>query len=141
MSRPAAPRPARPADHYLHGLNGPNVLVPGRVWHFLERYCGAAEFQRRVRGRDAEVDNVLEALHAATVYWSASVNGTTVRQQAEIAPKSQQLSTTQAADLLGITDRAVRTACQSKRLVAERVNGRWQIDREALAHFRANRAA
>ena len=117
------------------------MVVPARVWHFLERYCGARDLQARVRGRDGEVDNVLEALHAATVFWAASVTGTTVRQQAEVAPRSKKLSTTEAADLLGITDRAVRIACSSGRLVAEQVNGRWQIDREAIAHFRAGRAA
>jgi hypothetical protein len=35
------------------------------------------------------------------------------------------------ADLLSITDRAVRLACSEGRLEGQRVRNRWQISREA----------
>jgi excisionase family DNA binding protein len=51
------------------------------------------------------------------------------------------MSTTQAAHLLGITDRGVRSAIAAERLAAQRVDGRWQVAREDVEHYRAARAA
>ncbi|MBA2738069.1 MAG: helix-turn-helix domain-containing protein [Nocardioidaceae bacterium] len=45
------------------------------------------------------------------------------------------MSTTQAADQLGVTDRAVRLACQLGRLAARQVGGRWQVSRAVLDEY------
>ncbi len=46
-----------------------------------------------------------------------------------------------AADILYITDRAVRLAIAEKRLPATQVNGRYRIAREDIQHFAAAKAA
>jgi len=51
------------------------------------------------------------------------------------------MSTSQAADLLGITPQAVRQAVHEGRLTAERVGSRWLLNREDVEHYRARRAA
>jgi hypothetical protein len=93
------------------------------------------------RGADTEVDYVLIALSVAGLNWRSSVYGTAPRNTPEPAPKSEWLSTTQAARLLDQTNRAVRMACQSGRLQAEQENGRWRIRCEDFEHYRANRAS
>lgn len=132
---------ARPPEHYVHGFDGPGVVVPGRVAAWLNRHGGLNELRRCIRGMDAEVDSVLVALSVAGTAWLSSVHGTTPRNVPEAAPKSAWLTTTQAAHLLDQTDRAVRMACQSGRLQAEQENGRWRIRREDFEHYRANRAS
>ncbi|MBT2567719.1 helix-turn-helix domain-containing protein [Arthrobacter sp. ISL-85] len=51
------------------------------------------------------------------------------------------MTTTQAGNRLGITDRAVRLAIQEGRLPATNVDGRWRITNEDIAHFTAAKKA
>ncbi len=67
---------------------------------------------------------MLVALTVAAAQWRASVTGSEVAAQPEVGPQSAWVSSTQAADLLGITSRAVRLAIEDERLPAERVDGR-----------------
>lgn len=135
----------RPPAAYVHGLDGPAVVVPARVAAWLERAAGLRELRAQHRGADGEVDAVLVALGVAAAAWRqqagiSSDQGTDQRKQAEPEPGSP-LTTAQAADLLGITDRGVRAAIDGGRLNAQRVGDRWHIDREDLEHYRAGRAA
>ncbi|MGY1830144.1 helix-turn-helix domain-containing protein [Geodermatophilus sp. SYSU D01180] len=130
----------RAPEHYVHGLdNAGIVIVPARVAEWLHRHLELDTARKASRGIDSEVDNVLVALRVAALNWRASVHGTSPRNVPETKPLSAWLSTTQAADALGLTDRAVRTACSDGRLDAQRVDGRWRISREALEHHRAAR--
>ncbi|WP_368665896.1 helix-turn-helix domain-containing protein [Cryobacterium sp. Y62] len=54
-------------------------------------------------------------------------------------PHCEWLTTTQAANRLGMTDRGIRKAIATGRLQAESVDGHWRISREQLQHFRATR--
>ncbi len=133
--------PARDPKHYVHGIDGAVVIVPGRVAAWLTQQLGLDRLRSEVRGMDAEVDHVLIGLAVAASDWRASAYGTSPRNTPELAPKSSWLTTTEVADLLDMTDRAIRLACQSGRLPAERVGDRWQISREQFEHYRAARKA
>lgn len=130
----------RPPAAYVHGLDGAVVVVTARTAAWLERHADLRRLRTEVRGTDPEVDAVLVALGVAAASWSASAVGSVRAPAPEVAAESEvRLSTSSAADLLGVTDRAVRLACKGGRLRAERVGGRWLIDREDVEHFRAAR--
>ncbi len=139
--RPSEPLPARDPKHYVHGIDGAVVIVPGRVAAWLTQQLGLDRLRSEVRGMDAQVDHVLIGLAVAASAWRASAYGTTPRNTPEPEPKSSWLTTTEVADLLNLTDRAIRSACRSGRLHAERVGDRWQISREHFEHYRAARKA
>ena len=128
---------ARPAAHYLHAGGGV-VIVPARVAAYLNTYAKLEQFRRDHRGQDAEVDEVLVAFLTSEKAWRSSVLGTRPAALPEPAPNCS-LTTVQAANRLGITDRGVRKAIATGHLKAESVNGRWEISLEQLQHFRATR--
>lgn len=134
--------PQRPPQAYVHGIGGPVVVIPARVCAWLERHAQLNEVRIRERGTDPEVDAVLVALRLAALTWRTTATGTPVAAKPE-APTdlNQWLSTTQAADILYITDRAVRLAIKEGRLPATLLNGRWRITREDIQHFAAAKAA
>lgn len=133
--------PRQPAA-YVHGVGGPVVVIPARVCAWLERHAELNEVRIRERGADQEVDAVLVAIRLAALTWRTSATGTAVAAKPEAnADLNQWLSTTQAADILYITDRAVRLAIKEGRLKATNVDGRWRITREDIAHFNAAKAA
>ncbi len=134
-------------EHFLHDQPGPVVVVPARVAAWLDSH-GLSGLRVSARGADAEVDAVLSALHYAALSWrtatSASarpeIGAEVVRSNAEDLA-ALTVNTTKAAQLLGISPRAVRFAVEAGRLQAEKVDGQWQISREDLEHFRAGRRA
>jgi excisionase family DNA binding protein len=108
-----------------------------------ERVCA---LRQRVRGQDAELDQTLLAIRLAGLRFSErSSTGTLCAPRPEPVSEStrQQLdntvSTTTAAGLLGISDRAVRKAITEKRLPASSVEGRWRIDRHEVERYRLQR--
>src|SRR4051794_16717822 len=135
------PQRARPPEAYVHGINGPAAVVPGRVAAWLNARGGLNELRMRIRGEDPEVDAVLVALSVAGTAWLTSACGTGDASAPEVPPQSTWLTTTEAADRLGLTDRAIRLACSTGRLPAERAGGRWRISREDVEHYRAARQA
>ena len=126
-------------ERFIHGLDGPIVILDARTCAYLNRYAGLDQFRRDHRGSDSEVDKVLVAIRLAEIRWRTSVTGTQEAPAPELAASSKWLSTRQVADRLGMTDRGVRTAISQGRLQAENVVGRWRISLEQLAHFKANR--
>jgi len=133
-----------PRGSFLYGMDGhPVVVVPARVADWLDRHAGLNSL--RIAGRevnDAEVTAVLTDIHIASLKWRASVAGIDPRKPPEAMGASPVMNARQAADELGLTDRAVRLAITQKRLHATKDhNNRWAINREDLEHFRAARAA
>lgn len=100
--------------------------------------------QLRINARGAH-PQVYAYLTAATVVgqeWASSVTGTTVANTPEQAPESRSwVTSSEAAQLLGIGARAVVQAIDRDRLEATNVAGRWQIERDDLEHYRATRTA
>lgn len=112
----------------------PGVDVPARVAAWLLRHTNI----ENATGRDAEVDAVLDAMKTMAGLWRRSVTGTARAVQPERAAVSEWLTTAQAAALIGFrSDRGIRKAITEGRLDATKVDGRWRISREALAHFRS----
>lgn len=130
----------RPPESYIHGVAAPIVILPARVAAWLERHAGLNDLRIRNRGIDPEVDSVLQALHRASLHWRTTVAGSNQAREPEVATQSNY-STTEAAERLGITDRAVRLAIAEQRLAATDDNGRWRITPEDIAHFKAAKAA
>lgn len=140
------PRKAvRPAESYVHGLDGPTVTVPARVAALLLRRTDLGAYARDHRGEDPETDQVLVALRLAAAAWLAAAGSdcgpSLVADGAVEASSARQLSTGHAAKLLGITERSVRRAVTQGRLRATPLGGRWVLTPEDVEHFRAQRAA
>ncbi|MGW0456045.1 helix-turn-helix domain-containing protein [Gordonia sputi] len=130
----------RQVEGYIHGEHGRIVVVPGRVAAWLEKRCGLNELRVSVRGCDSEVDSVLMALRLAALEWRSAATGTETTASAEPPAISEAwVTTTQAAGMLGISDRAIRKAIAENRIPATRVGNAWRIAREDLEHYRAAR--
>lgn len=126
---------SRPAMFYR--FDGSFAAVPGRVARYLWHVGGLEALRDSERGRDPEIDEVLEALRQAGEAWKRSVSGTDQGKTAE--PRREWYSTQQAAQALGMVDRSIRKALSDGRLDGEIQGGRWVIRAEAIAHFRAAR--
>lgn len=116
-------------------------MVPARVAAWLAHYAQLDKLRSQVRGSDPEVDSVLVAITVASLHWRASATGSTQAPIAEVGPPSEWMSTTQAAEALDITPRAVTLAIADHRLPAERVGSRWVIRADDVEHYRATREA
>lgn len=129
----------RPAEHFVH--NGV-AIVPGWACDLLDQRLKLKEFRAKVRGENTQFDQVLVAIRLAALEWRASATGSTEPATPEpVASSDQWVTTTIAAGLLGILDRAVRLAIKNDRLPAENQHGRWLIARKDIEHYRASRAA
>lgn len=130
----------RPPESYVHGVGAPVVVIPGRVAAWMDERLQLGRLRSQLRGVDSELDSVLVAVSVAAAAWRISATGTSVASQPEPTASSPQwLSSTQAADLLGVTDRAIRKAIADRRLPAIQIFGRHRVSREDLEHYRARR--
>src|SRR4051794_23106780 len=94
----------RPAEYYVLGRGADaHVVVPARAAAWLNAR-GLDELRARVRGADPLVDQVLLALSLAGTRWRASADGSRPAEPPEAASQSPVMTTTEAADLLGVTD-------------------------------------
>lgn len=144
----SAPRPRRYAREYLHGIEGPVVVLPGWFVDWLERNSNIGQVRVHARGTDPAVDELLLATRHAAMQWRttsepASDTGSKPAPVSEVAPSltREWLTVAQAAGLIGITDRAVRLAITERRLPATRSGRAWQIERSDVNDYRAQRAA
>jgi excisionase family DNA binding protein len=133
----------RPAAAYVHGLDGPIVIVSAIVAKRLLTSCGLQRWHAAHRGENRELDAVLVALKVvASAPGSATGAGNGTALDVSVlsrAPLIWTVGSHEAADLLGIGQRAVRRACSERRLDAQRVGGRWLIANNDLERFRAAR--
>jgi excisionase family DNA binding protein len=135
----------RPAEHLVHGLDGPVAVLPGQVCAVLNRLLGLDKVRVQVRGQNRQLDHALLAIKlAGTAFTASSGTGTVLAPQPEPmsqSPKQQNdtVSTTTAATILAVSDRAVRKAIAEKRLTATKVEGRYRITRDDLADYAATR--
>jgi len=133
----------RPAEHLVH--RGPVAVIDGRTCALLNRVLRLDKVRAEIRGQDAELDQALVAIRLAGIaYDQSSAAGTTSAPNAEperrLKPQLHDtVSTTTAATILGITDRAVRKAITEKRLPATHLDGRWRIHRQDLTNYLGER--
>ena len=125
----------------LIGTQGPAVVLDARTCAWLEKYAGLSSLRVRVRGTDQRISTQLEEVRYAAMSWRGSATGTEAATKPEPGASSQWLSTSQAADLLGVGPRAVVKAIGRGAIPAERVGSRWRVSREDIEHYRAARAA
>lgn len=121
---------------YVVGAEGPGVFVPADVASWLFRNVRGLQAARTAqRGRDDRVSSVLLALRLSAMTHDArreesSPAGQIPAPRRDAAPESF-LTTRQAADLLGISPRAVRHRIKAG-LPAELVAGRLLVRRADL---------
>jgi hypothetical protein len=108
---------------------------------WLEPYAGLNDLGIRAGGNDPEIDSVLQAMQRAALHRRTTVTGSDQAPAPEEPAQSKVNGDNVAADVLGITDRAVRLAITQKRLRATDLHGRWRIALEDTEHFRAAKAA
>lgn len=125
------------------GKDGPAVVLDARACAWLEQYARLSSVRKDFRGTDPHISQQLEEIrYAAMAWWRASAStGTEHDSEAEVAAPSKWLTTGQAADLLGITSRAVRLAIARGDVPAEKVGTHNRISRADVEHYRAVRAA
>ena len=126
---------ARPPSAFVHGVDGPVVIVPGRVAAWLGREFRLDRRRIEVRGADAELDSVLVALGVAAAAWRSSALGTDHRNRSEPRSSLTVMTTADVADRLDCTNRAVVKAIADGRLPARKEGRRWLVDPEDFAHY------
>ncbi|WP_222267415.1 helix-turn-helix domain-containing protein [Modestobacter marinus] len=132
-------RPPIPPERFLHhdGQDRVVVAVPAPV--AADLVALVRERHRQLRGLDPLRDAVLAALIIGAEVWRQQV-GTNAAPTPEPAPRSPVMTATRAADVLGISDRAVRKACAAGRLDAELVDGQWRITRASVEAYEPRRS-
>ena len=96
-----------------------------------------------------EMEATRRAIHAAAVLWqastSASASATAQTPAVEITPRlgSEEITTSQAAAMLGVSDQRVRqlAARWVYRGLARKVGRTWLLDPAAVAIYREGRLA
>jgi excisionase family DNA binding protein len=108
---------------------GGSVIVPPRLAAWLEDKAGlTAERRIMLRDTDPAAYEVLAALRLAALA-HRSGNGTKVAApQPDRPPLDLWLTTDQAAQQAGVTDRCIRKWIAQHRLPATRHGGRWLIN-------------
>lgn len=128
-------------SRYAH-LDGV-VVVPARSAFILERALGLNEFRIAHRGQDAELDQVLSALHQAALAYPNKIlrsdRGTHPGTGQEPASHSGVMTASDIARTLGITTRAVRRAATDGRLTGRYEGGQWRFTPEDAARWAATR--
>lgn len=130
MSLPTIDWPARIAAHIQPDGS---VTVPPRIAAWLEKKAGL-NAERRIALRDADpaAYAVLAALHLAALNRDSSDCGTKIAAPQRAAQELQVwITTSEAAEYLGVTDRAIRKMIAEGKLPAQRPGGRgrWLVDR------------
>lgn len=128
-------RPINPERYIVPG--GTVVLLPASACRFLVGYVNLIEMHSRYRGMNPEIDAVVQAIRAVDLHAQRSANGTQVAAEPEQPARSQWYSTGQAAERIGVTDRAVRKWCSDGTIPATRIAGRWRITSHDVAAKRA----
>lgn len=121
----------------MHGLNGPVVIVSGRVAAWLLTRADLANHHRAHRGDDPEVDQTLVALKLAAYSWQAGMTGDGHRPAPtpDTGTECPLMTTQQAADKYGTTSRSIRRRIHAQQLPAVRVGHQWLIPASALDRY------
>jgi excisionase family DNA binding protein len=141
--------PARRAPAVAFGE--PVAVVPGWLLLWIEQHTDLSRVRIAHRGENPLVDDGLMRLHwtalqctpDAPTSATASDCGSSFVAKAELPQglDQQPLTSGEASDLIGISDRAVRSACSAGRLPARQLGGSWLIDRADALNYRTRRSA
>ena len=126
------------------------MVVPGWVCSYLEQLFDLSSLRKRQRGQNTEFDDVLMAMHTAHLLTqkaeverlTSGMSGSAIARQAEVRSPSSVMSCSQVADAADCTNRAVRLAATSGRLVGTKNGeGRWVFAADDVAAWTAARTA
>ena len=124
---------AKAPTAYLHGNDGPVVIVSAHVAAFLKRRANLDTLRTNARDMgDLETYWVLNSLHQAALSYDTLPP---LSAPSAVRDRDKSMSSTQAATALGITARGVRDALEKGRLDGQRIDGRWRISRAAVRRY------
>jgi excisionase family DNA binding protein len=126
---------------FLLGEAGPSAILPPRVCRLLEVRFSAelARLRTDARGVDQETAFALMAVRAASAAF-VPLEEQVVAGKPEQRPRSEWLSTGQAAELLGLKgSRGVVQAISRETLPAVKVGDRWRLNRADVERYRVER--
>jgi excisionase family DNA binding protein len=110
-----------------------SVIVPSRIAAALEAKAGVTPDRRiALRGTDPEAYEVLAALHLAALSHSSGTGTETAAVQRNLQLCEEWLTTTEAAQVVGVSDRCIRKWIASQRLPARRHGNRYLVNRQHL---------
>lgn len=116
-----------------HILPDGSVAVPPRIAAWLKKQAALTSAPRvSVRDSDPLAYEVLAALHIAALSPRSGCGPEFAAQQHLTEELSVWMSTSTAAALLGVTDRAIRKRIATGKLPATRHGSRWLINRNHL---------
>ena len=129
-------------------VSTPFVMVPANVAALLEHHLPLTDLRARVRGHDPVIDDALLGIRVAAMTYTETYRaridaaaagvGSTVAPTPEVPAK--WITTREAADAVGCTNRAVRLAASEGRLHGEKdAEGRWHFSTEQVAAYAATR--
>jgi excisionase family DNA binding protein len=127
-------------------VEGPAVLVPGRVAALLEKTLKLDTVRSQLRGADRETDEVLLAIRVTGLRWAEGRSAEPACDPASSVPKASQvggrswMTARQVADELGVTSSAVTLAAREGRLAGEQVGGQWRFEVDDVAVWKARRS-
>jgi excisionase family DNA binding protein len=126
-------------------VEGPAVLVPGRVAALLEKTLKLDTVRSQLRGADRETDEVLLAIRVTGLRWAegrsaepACDHASDVHKVPQVGGRSD-MTTRQVANALGISTAAVTLAAREGRLDGRQVGGQWRFDMDSVAVWKAMR--
>ena len=133
-------RPLRMADQLIHNLGGVKIIVLDATTCSHLQAWAVRELRVRARDRDLQLYEVMKAI------WDLADEMSSLGRK--LAPKPDTtassgsdkptVSTTQAAEILGIDDRSVRRAIDENRLAATKPDGiRWRITLDELDRYKS----
>ena len=125
------------------GQTGLGLVISADTAYLLETFGDIKRLRQRIRGRYPNVSQELLDLRTVAMSYDPERLPEAEVDSAELAAQSEVdwLSPQRVADLLGISDRAVRLACSQGRIDAQQVGSRWRISEEGYRAYRAARAA
>jgi excisionase family DNA binding protein len=124
---------AKAPTAYLHGNDGPVVIVSAHVAAFLKRRANLDALRTNARDMgDLETYWVLNSLQQAALSYDPLPP---LSAPSAVGERDNSLSSREAAATLGITARGVRDALEKGRLDGHLIDGRWRITRAAVDRY------
>jgi hypothetical protein len=123
-------------------------LIPANVAEVIGRHASFNALRVAMRGVDAEAYRSLAEIseYAGKQLQRSRISdvGSERAEVSEVGSESHQtsplkLSTLAASSALNLTQRQIINLCNSHQLAGEKVDGRWQIDRQSVAVYRSAR--
>jgi excisionase family DNA binding protein len=126
---------AQAAHRLLFGVDGAVVVVPAKHAALLETAV-LRDYRKRHRGDNRDLDEVLLAIAwAALHYRNSQAEHGQSQAPTTVTEVACAVTTIQAAERIGCSERTVRRLIHTRRLSARRVGHIWLIDSSDLDRY------